>query len=198
MADPSGGADDLRALARYGIRPPFVASAGPIEPRKNLPALVAAFARVAGASPDLRLVLSGGDGWGAAQVRDAIGASGVATRVVRPGYIDDRALPALFRRAEAVAYPSHEEGFGMNALEALACGAPLITTQGSAIEEVVDGAALLVAPEDHAALEQALGRVLHDPALVADLRRAGPARARAFTWERSVGDHIAAYRSVAG
>jgi glycosyltransferase involved in cell wall biosynthesis len=190
-------AADLTLLRRHGIAPPFVAFSGTIEPRKNLPSLIHAFARIARAEPDLRLVLAGGDGWGAEAVRDAIATSGIATRVQRPGYLDDDALTALFRRAVAVVYPSLEEGFGLPALEALACGTPLVSTRGSAIEEIVGEAAMLVTPGDVDALADAIARVVSDEALRARLRADGLARAATFTWERSVAGHLDAYRRAA-
>jgi len=106
------------------------------------------------------------------------------------------AIPALFRQAEAVAYPSLVEGFGLPALEALACGAPLVSTSGSAIEEVVGDAALLVPPGDAAALAAALERILDDPGESARLRKAGPLQAAGFTWEASVAQHVEAYLSA--
>jgi len=189
---------DCAALARRGISRPYVAFASTIEPRKDVPSLVRAFARVAAAHPDLLLVVAGGDGWGVDAARAAIASSGVATRVLRPGYIDDATVAALFRRAAAVAYPSLAEGFGMPALEALASGAPLVTTSGSSLEEVVGDAALLVPPGDVDALAGALGRLLDDDTLSARLRAAGPARAAAFTWERAVEAHVDVYRRAVG
>jgi len=191
---PDGDATADRAtLAVHGIAPPYIGFAGTIEPRKNVPALVRAFARLAADHPDLRLVLAGSDGWGARPVREAIAASGFATRIVRPGYVDNRAIPALFRRAAVVAYPSFEEGFGLPALEGLACGAPVVTTAGSALGEVVGDAAVLAPPDDVNALADAIARVLDDPALATRLRAAGPARAASFTWERCADQHIEAY-----
>lgn len=187
-------ASDLALLAPHGITPPYVAFAGTLEPRKDVPTLVGAFARLAPSHPDLRLVLAGGDGWGVRAVRDAVAASGVATRVLRPGYLVNDAIPAFFRCAEVVAYPSLVEGFGLPALEALACGAPLVTTTGSAIEEVVGDAALLVEPGDAAGLAGRLARVLDDPDEACRLREAGPVHAEKFTWEASVDAHVDAYR----
>jgi len=153
---------------------------------------------MAPARPDLRLVLAGRDGWGAVAVRDAAAASGVTTRILRPGWFPGDALPALYRQSEAVGYPSLEEGFGLPALEALACGAALVTTTGSAMAEVVGDAAVLVPPADPAALAGALARVLDDPDLAARLRHAGPVQAAPYTWEASVERHLAAYRLAAG
>jgi glycosyltransferase involved in cell wall biosynthesis len=184
---------DEAALAPHGITAPYVAFSGTIEPRKDVPTLVRAFAEVARARPELRLVVAGGDGWGAAEARDAIAASGASTRVLRPGYLPHDTLVALFRRAAAVVYPSFEEGFGLPALEALACGAPLVSTRGSAIEEVVGDAALLVPPHDERALGHALQQILDDDTLAARLRRDGPERAAKFTWDRSIAGHLDAY-----
>jgi glycosyltransferase involved in cell wall biosynthesis len=189
--------DDLARLATHGVTPPYVAF-GPatLEPRKGIPTLLAAFARVAPRHPDLRLALVGGDGWGVSEVRDAIAASGVATHVVRTGYIDHDVVPALYRRAAVVAYPSLEEGFGLPALEALAAGAPLVTTTGSAPEEIVGRAALTVPPGDGDALAAALRTLLEDGSRAAALRRAGPEQARPFTWARSVERHVVTYREL--
>ncbi len=189
-------AADESLLAAHGIRSPFVAFTGTIEPRKGLPTLVEAFARIASDDRSLRLVLAGGEGWGSDQVRDAVAASGVPTRVLRPGYLPDAAVAPFFRRAAVVAYPSLAEGFGMNALEALACGAPLVTTTGSALDEVVGDAALTVPPGDPDALATALREALR-PEVAARLRAAGPERAAHFTWERSVDLHVEAYRMAA-
>lgn len=188
---------DLAALAAHGIEPPFIAFMSTIEPRKNVPTLVRAFARVAASRPDLRLVLAGADGWGARDARAAITASGVATRVIRPGYLEDATVAALFRRAAVVAYPSLEEGFGLPALEGLACGAPVVTSEGSALAEVVDDAAVLVAPDDQEALAGAIERLLDEPGLAAHLRAAGPLRAARFTWEACVDQHLDAYERAA-
>jgi glycosyltransferase involved in cell wall biosynthesis len=189
---------DRAALARHGITSPYIAFASTIEPRKDVPNLVRAFARIAATHPDVQLVVAGGDGWGVAQARAAITASGVATRVLRPGYIDDATLAALFRRAGVIAYPSLAEGFGMPALEALASGTPLVTTSGGALEEVVGEAALLVPPGDTDALARALATALDDTEVATRLRTAGLARAATFTWERSIDAHVDAYRRAIG
>jgi glycosyltransferase involved in cell wall biosynthesis len=193
--DDAGAGADLAALATHGITPPYVAShPGTMEPRKDIPTLIAAFARIAATRPDLRLVIAGGTGWAEREVREAIAGSGIATRVVRPGYLPSAVLPALLRRADAVAYPSRYEGFGLPALEALACGAPLVTTQGSALEEVVGDAALVVPPSDPDALAGALETLLGDRVVAARLRAAGPVKAAPFTWAASIGHHVDAYR----
>lgn len=196
---PEGDAPaDEDLLRSVGASAPFLAYAGLLEPRKDIPTLIDAFAKLAATRPDLRLVLAGGDGWGADAVRDAVRNSGVATAIVRPGYVRDDVLPALFRRAAAVAYPSLDEGFGLPVLEALACGAPVVTTAGTAMEEVAGDAAELVLPGDASALAAGLARVLDDTDRARELRIRGPKRAREFTWAASAQTHLDAYRAAIG
>jgi glycosyltransferase involved in cell wall biosynthesis len=190
MGDPA----DLAVLDPLGVRPPYLAFVGTIEPRKAVPTLVEAFARVAGEHPGLRLVLAGADGWGTEEARAAVAASGVATRIVRVRWAPDETLPALLRQAVAVAYPSHEEGFGLPALEALACGAPLVTSADSPMAEIAGPAALLVPPGNPGALAWALNRILTDAELADRLRREGPKSAAPYTWEASARLHLDAYR----
>jgi glycosyltransferase involved in cell wall biosynthesis len=189
--------DDAVRLARHGVTAPFVAFVGTIEPRKNLPNVVSAFARLVPDHPDLRLVLAGGEGWGGVALRDAVAASGVATHVLRPGYVEDDVVPALFRRSMCAVYASFEEGFGVPALEAMACGAPLVTARGSALAEVAGDAALAVDPSDVDALAAAMRSIVEDPTLASRLRAAGPARARAFSWTQSIETHVELYDKVA-
>lgn len=190
-ADPN---DDLARLAHTGIEPPYLAFVGTLEPRKALGVLVDAFGRLAPTHPELRLVLAGADGWGATALRDAVATSGHTTRILRPGYLPAEVLAPFLRRADAVTYPSFEEGFGLPALEAMACGAPVVTTSGSAMADVCGDAAAIVPPGDAAALAAAIARVLDDPAAAARLRAAGPSRAAGFTWDAAVDQHVLAYR----
>ena len=122
--------------------------------------------------------------------------------MVRTGYVADEAVPALLRRAAVVAYPSFEEGYGLPALEALACGAPLVTTAGTAMAELAGGAALLVPPGDTAdlaaALECGAGRGPRRSTGAADRRQRGLAVAAARTWAASAEAHLVAYRRAAG
>jgi glycosyltransferase involved in cell wall biosynthesis len=191
-----GDAADLALLAHIGIRPPYLGFAATVEPRKNIAGLIAAFAMLAPDHPELKLVLAGRDGWGTRAVGEAVAASGVATRILRPGWLPAEVLPAMFRQAAAVVYPSLEEGFGLPALEALACGAPLVTTTGSAMEEVVGDDAVLVPPGDDPALSEAIEKLLADPSRADRLRANGPARAAHYTWSAAVDHHLDAYETA--
>ena len=156
---------------------PYIAFAGTIEPRKNIPGLIGAFGRIAPEHAGLQLVIAGGGGWGGDAVTNAIAASGVENRIVRTGYLADELVPPLFRRAAVVAYPSFEEGFGLPALEALACGAPLVTTRGSSIEEFVGDAAVFAVGRTGGARRRA--RVCPGPENAVGVASPGAAPSRA-------------------
>ena len=200
--EPAPGAD-AALLERLGLGEdrPYVLFVGTVEPRKNVEGLVRAFDRLSGRHPDLLLVLAGQPGWGEADLDRAIAAAPARGRIVRTGYVPDAAVPALLRHAAAVAYPSHEEGYGLPALEALACGAPLVTTEGTAMAELSGGAAWLVPPGDDEALAVALESLLEAPShdgAVAARRRLGLEVAASRTWAASAAVHLEAYRSAAG
>jgi glycosyltransferase involved in cell wall biosynthesis len=187
---------DRAALEALGVRPPFIAFVGTLEPRKDVPSLVRAFDRIAGHHRELSLVIAGGSGWGVKEVDAAIRTARHGERVLKTGYVADEAVPALLRNSAVVAYPSLEEGFGLPALEALACAAPLVSTTGSAMEEVAAGAALLVPPGDVDALAGALDMAVRHDAGLAARRERGLAIAARHTWAGSAARHAEVYRAV--
>jgi len=198
-ARPDEEEADAAVLAAHGVAGRYVAFLGTVEPRKGLDVLLRAFDAVADAHPGVGLVVAGGRGWGAGPVDDELGRMRHRDRVVRTGYLAEEALPAFLRRAEVVAYPSRAEGFGLPVLEALACGARVVTTSGSVMDEVAGGAAALVPPGDAAALATALDAELTDAvAGRAPRREAGLAVAAGHTWARCADAHVALYRRVAG
>jgi glycosyltransferase involved in cell wall biosynthesis len=185
--DPSvDSAADAARLAALGVREPFVAFVGTIEPRKNVAGLVRAMEAL---PPEHQLVLAGQDGWGVDEVDRAIAAS--TTEIVRLGYVDDDVVPALYRRSAAVAYPALEEGFGMPALEALACGAPVVTTSGTPMADMLGEAAVLVPPGDDAALGEGLLLAVEGRGPSPEL---GPRLAARHSWAACAEGHVAAYR----
>jgi glycosyltransferase involved in cell wall biosynthesis len=196
--EPAPGAD-LAALAGIGVPTdrPLAVFIGTLEPRKGVAALVAAFDVAAGTHRDAVLVLGGQMGWGLAETERTLGAARHADRIIRTGYLPDEAVPALLRRASLVVYPALEEGFGLPALEALACGAPLVTTEGSAMAEMAQGAATLVAPGDVAMLTEALLSGLAHNGDEAR-RQLGLSVAAGRTWEASVALHLRAYEIALG
>jgi len=180
---PSGDAAAGRARAG-GER--YVLAVGTVEPRKDLPGLVAAFDLAADQDADLRLVIAGADGWGAEALTDAVARSPHAARIVRTGWVDEQSRSDLLAGATALAVSSRYEGFGLPAAEAMASGTPVVATDVGALREVVGDAAVLVPGGDPPAMAAALIRVAEDKGLRADLRARGLARAATFTWARTV------------
>ncbi len=182
---PAVDADEVRkALARYGVQQPYFLCVGNVEPKKNPVATVEAFAlaKTKGCLPH-RLVLAGGKSWRSGDVERAI-ARLPAGSVHRIGYVPQEDLPALYAGAELLLFWSLVEGFGLPALEAMACGIPVVCSDRGALPEVVGDAAVIVplgAPGD---LAEAILSVLGDSQARAGLAERGLERARAFTWRR--------------
>ncbi len=195
------GADDDHVLEVEGLVPtrPFILFVGTAEPRKGLDVLLDAFADLAGEDPEIELWLAGQSGWGTADLERRLATHGATSRIRRLGYVSEPALPALLRRAGAVAYPSRGEGFGLPVLEALACGAQVVTSAETVMAEVAGEAADLVAVGDAPGLAEALRTCLNRTGTA---RAAHGARARAraelFTWEQTVARHLEAYDRARG
>lgn len=183
------------ARRRRGLDRPYVLFVGTMEPRKNLPGLIEAMALLAGREIDL--VLVGPEGWNedVAALLGRLDGTGIGVHAL--GFLPPDELPALFAGCAAFCFPSLREGFGMPVLEAMAHGAPVVTSSGTATAEVAGDDALLVDPDDHEAIAKALARLLDDPALADDLRSRGRARAATFTWDRTAELTAAAYAEVA-
>jgi glycosyltransferase involved in cell wall biosynthesis len=179
-AAPPGDPAQGRALAGSDR---YVLAVGTVEPRKDLPLLVAAFDLLAGEDQDVALVVAGPDGWGVDAYRAAVDATAHRDRIVRLGYVDEATRGHLLAGAAALALPSRYEGFGLTAGEAMLAGTPVVACRAGAVPEVVGDAGLLVDVGDRDGLAAALARVLDDGDLAEDLRRRGPERAAAFTWE---------------
>ncbi len=183
------------AAADLGVRD-YIAFLGTIEPRKNLPALVRAYVAACADRPDPpALVLAGGAGWDAGPLEEAVAAVPPGLTVRRPGYLPLAGLRGYLGGAVVVAYPALAEGFGLPVLEAMACGAAVLTTPRTSLPEV-GGAAVAYAEPDAASLATALAGLLDDPGRRQQLGAAGIARAAGFTWEACAEAHLRAYETA--
>jgi glycosyltransferase involved in cell wall biosynthesis len=170
--------------ARYGTGGHFILCVGNLEPRKNLGTLIDAYVQLRRADATRhKLVLVGRKAWLYDGIFATARASGYADELVFTGYVPDQDLVALYNAADLFVYPSIFEGFGLPALEAMACGTPVITSNTSALPETVGDAALMVAPLDSEALAEAITAVLGDAGLREQLTTRGLQRAGAFSWE---------------
>ncbi len=185
-----------QAGSRMARGHPYVLAIGTIEPRKDYPTLVAAFAAVCRHHPDLRLVIVGEDGWGVDAFRSAVEANGVGNAIIRLGYVDESTKADLLAGAAVFAYPSLYEGFGLPPLEAASVGIPVVATAAGSIPEVMGEGALLVEVGDVDALASALVTALTDEGERGRLIAAGAARANCYRWDDAVEQLVLLYRQL--
>jgi glycosyltransferase involved in cell wall biosynthesis len=178
---------DAAWLAARGLPPRYLLFVGSREPRKNLATLLAAYRELLAGGTTTPLVLVGPPGWGEEPDLASLPPGSVHT----PGYLGDAELARVVAGAAALAYPSWYEGFGLPALEALACGTPVVAGDVPALREVLGDQAELVDPRDAGALATALGKAIDDNGGPA--RRARRAHAATFTWQRCASATLAAY-----
>ena len=173
----------LTAAETESLRKPgFVLAVGTLEPRKNLPRLVAAYRALGDRLQDRHpLVVVGALGWETGETLDALRSLG--ERCTMLGYVSDAVLAELYRRCAVFCYPSLGEGFGLPVLEAMAAGAPVITSKVSSLPEVGGDAVEYVDPRDVASIAEGLKRLLCDEPRRAQLSREGVKRAGEFSWE---------------
>lgn len=189
--------DAVDAVRRHlGVPVPYILSVGVLQPRKNLPRLVRAYNRIAARVPH-RLVLVGKEGWAPEELRAAVAETPVGREVIFTGYVADADLPALYAAADLFVYPSLYEGFGLPPLEAMACGAPVITSRVSSLPEVAGDAAVLIDPTSETELSDAMLELLGDPGRRRELSERGLARAEQFSWSRTAQLTRDVYRNVA-
>jgi glycosyltransferase involved in cell wall biosynthesis len=188
---PATQAAVAEAVARYGLQRPYVLWTGTVEPRKNLQALLDAWAAIDSIHD---LVLVGPEGWNE-DLDDRIDAAGGGIR--RLGFVPQADLAPLYAGADAFCFPSLTEGFGFPVLEAMSQGTPVVTSRGTSTEELGGDAAVLVDPRDTGSIAEGLRSVLEDEALARKLAEAGPERAARYSWATTAENVADVYAEVA-
>ncbi|MBI2940501.1 MAG: glycosyltransferase family 4 protein [Chloroflexi bacterium] len=193
--------DALTTVRRkYGLTTPFVLFVGTVEPRKNLVRLIQAYHRLR-QRPGFthKLVIAGGLGWLYQDVFREIENLGLHDHVLFIGYVADPDLPAIYSLADALAWPSLYEGFGLPPLEAMGCGTPVVTSNVSSLPELIGDAGITVDPRSVDELADGIDRVLTDQVLRTTLIARGVERARLFTWQSAAEKLLAiCQRAVTG
>jgi len=187
-----------QARQKYHLPEHYLLYVGMIEPRKNLPTLLQAYAAVADQMPDHRLVVVGPKGWMVENILQQAGQLNISDKVYFTGYVEQVDLPLIYNMADVFIYPSVYEGFGLPVLEAMACGTPVITSNVSSMPEIIGDAGVLVTPNDSQALARSLLELINDPMERQRLSIRGLERAAAFTWKRTAEKTIAVYRHILG
>lgn len=187
-----------RIRQKYGLRRDFLLYLGGMDPRKNVGALLRAYARVREQLSDSPELVIAGPRPEATDLPALARQLDLGTSVRFIGAVEEAEKPVLYGMAHLFVFPSLYEGFGLPPLEAMACGTPVVCSSASSLPEVVGDAALLVDPGDEDALVTAMCNAMEDRALAAALRAAGLARAAQFTWERTGRETLAVYREVIG
>ena len=189
--------EDPELLRRLGIEGDFILFVGTIEPRKNLRRLVEAFDQMLrNTSLSPKLVIAGGKGWMMDDFVSFIEEKGVADRVCLTGYLQDEELCTLYSTCTVFIYPSLYEGFGLPPLEAMACGAPVITSRTPALMETAGSAARLVDPKDVDDIAQAMTELLSDQKARKHYAELGKSHVKQFSWEQTALKTLEVYREV--
>ncbi|MFB3815008.1 MAG: glycosyltransferase family 4 protein [Terriglobales bacterium] len=189
----------LQRVKKYGIEDSYLLYVGTLQPRKNLPRLLAAYAECRRRSRvGQKLVIAGKKEWLFSPVFHTIREQRLEADVVLTGYVDHEDLPSLYSAADAFVYPSIYEGFGLPVVEAMACGTPVLTSYGSSLEEIAHGAALLANPLSVGDIALGLDRIANDRELRQKLARQGRERARKFSFRQTAEQTWDVFQRVCG
>ncbi|MCL6106550.1 MAG: glycosyltransferase family 4 protein [Actinobacteria bacterium] len=185
---------DLRR--RYELPDDYMLYVGNTMPHKNLARLILAFARIQPAFPEVHLVIAGAADQYRENIKKVVLENNLANKVIFLDSIPEKDLPVLYSSCRLFTFPSLYEGFGLPALEAMACGAPVLASTAGSLPEVVGDAGILVDPFDVDGISDGISRVLADSNLANRLSGAGIRQAAGFTWENCARSHLSLYRQM--
>ena len=198
LAQTPSAEEVARVQQRFLLTSPFVLYAGNIKPHKNVDRLIEAFSLLRQQTPDdVKLLIIGDEISKYPNLRRLVHRHQLHQHVRFLGFVPDETLAVLYRLASVFVFPSLYEGFGLPPLEAMAAGAPVITSNVSSLPEVLGDAALLIDPLDSQAIATAMARVLGDRSLRDELIRRGHNRVKAFSWEEAAARTYAVYLQLA-
>lgn len=187
-------AEDVRE--KYHLDFPFLLFVGTLEPRKNLPTLLKAFAQVKEKNRSVKLVIAGQKGWNYSDIFTTIAHLHIEKEVVFLNYVTHDDLPALYNAAEVFVYPSLYEGFGLPPLEAMQCGIPVITSDTSSLPEIMGDGGIMVNPFDTGAFAEKISLLLEDDRERKENIRYNLARAGMFSWDRCARETAEVYDEI--
>lgn len=193
MEDKKRVEDTVRG---YNISEPYILFVGAADEDKNLVRLSEAFTQLIREYKDLKLVFAGSIGWGYRQLHEKIKNFHIDKQVIFTGYVPESDLPTLYNGAKILAIPSIHEGFGLPALEAMACGTPVLSSNTSSLPEVVGDAAVQVNPYNVDEIANGLRRLIEDEALRQSCIKKGLIQARHFSWESAAEKVINLYKEI--
>jgi glycosyltransferase involved in cell wall biosynthesis len=193
---PRDAAEVTLVLRRLALPTPYVLYLGTLDPRKNLPMLIDAFAELVAQGRPEHLVLGGDAGWSPNELLSRVARHGLRDRIHLPGYIAEADLPFVYAGAALFVYPSLLEGFGFPPLEAMATGVPVIASDTSSLRENLTGAAKLVPPGDAKVLAAAMNALLADESARKETVKAGLKRSQSYRWDRFAAETFACYEEL--
>jgi glycosyltransferase involved in cell wall biosynthesis len=188
-----------RVREKYGIDGDYILTVGSIQPRKNIPRLIRAFALLCSEhqlDPPPKLVVVGKRAWLYEDTMVTAASSSVGDKIIFTGYVAEQDLPAIYSGARCFVYPSYFEGFGIPPLEAMRCGTPTITGDRTCFPEIIGDAGLLVDPFDERAILNGIVKVLTDKNLGDDLIVRGLKRANSYDWKKTAQQTLSVYEKV--
>jgi glycosyltransferase involved in cell wall biosynthesis len=180
---------------KWEIDRPYVIAVGTLEPRKNLPTLLRAFARIKD-QVDHQLVLVGPEGWMTGELNRTLQELDLGDRVRLTGFVSDEELGGWYSAADLFAFPSYYEGFGLPTVEAMRCGTPVLASNTSSFPEVVGDAGVLISPRDEDLWAETMRELLLNPERLADMSQRGRARADSFSWTRTAEETYRVYQET--